>query len=205
MAEATVLIAGLGMIGGWTAMALARAVGMLHLIDPDVVEDVNIGCQPYTSMYVGQDKAEALSNILTGFYTCYQVDSFPCDLTTEPPPTVMISAVDSMAGRLANVNWAWDHDIPLYIDGRIMGELAVVATAFDARSYNEYTADLPDDDEVPDIPCGQSGTAYVGMWVASRIAAVINQWCKGIMPRPLEVYHVGVGRGMAEEDIHSPE
>ncbi|KKN72504.1 hypothetical protein LCGC14_0410080 [marine sediment metagenome] len=190
MAEMEVTIAGVGMIGGWTAHALSRAVYGLIFFDPDEVEDVNVGCQPYTTSDVGRSKVEALYQSLPNPYLRLSGQSTPFPYPGSHPTTALVSAVDSMSGRKANAEWARDHNVPLYLDGRIQGELAVLATVTTKEGYAEYLAALPTDDEVDDVPCGQSGTAYVGMFLASQIASTINQWCKGIPIPALRVWHV---------------
>ena len=62
LAQASVLIIGVGGIGSHVAVSLARAgVGHLHLIDFDVVEASNLGRQYYTYDDVGHVKVEALA------------------------------------------------------------------------------------------------------------------------------------------------
>ena len=189
MAGMDVIIAGAGMIGGWTAHALSRAVKKVHIFDPGEVEAINTGNQPYIQDHVGMAKVQAL-----GLPIEYHFKTFPptARLRFNWENTVVVSAVDSMSGRAANAEWCKGMEIPLFLDGRIQGELAVLATVVD-QHYDAYLSDLPSDDEVEDVPCGQEGTAYCGMWLASQITATINQWCKDITPKPMRVHHVALG------------
>jgi molybdopterin/thiamine biosynthesis adenylyltransferase len=199
MAGMEVIIAGVGMIGGWTAHALSRAVRRVHIFDPGNVELVNTGNQPYSPHHVTMSKVDAfeLPNIRP------HVRAFPLlsgrgkVITAHDPDLpitgheVFVSAVDSMSGRAANASWCKDMKLPLFFDGRIRGELAVLAVVTDQR-YSEYLEGLPSDDDVEDVPCGMEGSAYVGMHLAARIAATINAWCKGSPIPSLYVYHVGL-------------
>lgn len=203
-ASASVLVVGAGMIGGWTTHALARMVRCVHVVDFDVVESVNVGCQPYNSGQAGFPKSLELEHGLEGLSVTGYVETFPECMSERivvfiPEPTIMVSAVDSMAGRKANADWAREHAIDLYLDGRIMGELAALAVVSSPSGYDDYLDSLPTDDEVPDVPCGQQGTAYTGMLVASRIAATINQWHRGVTPPSMWVYHVGAGQVVTED------
>lgn len=191
MAGMEVIIAGAGMIGGWTAHALSRAVKRVHVFDPGEVEAVNTGNQPYVSSDVGTAKAIALSNTLSfDSYRSY-VDAFPHTVLPVTGQEVFVSAVDSMSGRAANASWCKDMKLPLFLDGRIRGELAVLAVVTDQR-YDEYLEDLPSDDDVEDVPCGMEGSAYTGMFLAAQITATVNQWCRGAPIEPLRIWHVGL-------------
>jgi hypothetical protein len=188
MAGMEVIIAGAGMIGGWTAHALSRAVRRVHLFDPGDVELVNTGNQPYSPHHVTMSKVDAfdLPNITP------HVEAFPRRRAWPVMgQEVFISAVDSMSGRRANAEWSKHAKLPLFLDGRIRGELAVLAVVTDQR-YDEYLEALPSDDDVEDVPCGMEGSAYVGMHLAARIAATINAWCKGTQIPSMYVYHVGL-------------
>jgi len=59
--QARVAVAGLGGLGSNIAVALARTgVGMLHLVDYDVVEPSNLNRQQYKTKHLGMLKTEAL-------------------------------------------------------------------------------------------------------------------------------------------------
>ena len=191
MAGMDVIIAGVGMIGGWTAHALSRAVKRVHVFDPGEVEAVNIGNQPYSRMNIGHSKAIALTDTLAYDVCRSYVAEFPSDLLSITGQETFVSAVDSMSGRQANAEWCQSMKLPLFLDGRIRGELAVLAAVTD-QQYSSYLEELPSDDDVEDVPCGQEGSAYVGMFLASRIAVTINEWCKGSPIPSLYVYHVGL-------------
>ncbi len=63
--EARVAVAGLGGLGSQVAIMLARCgVGMLHLIDCDVVETSNLNRQAYRTCHLGKRKVDALAEEL---------------------------------------------------------------------------------------------------------------------------------------------
>ena len=107
----------------------------------------------------------------------------------------------------------------MFIDCRVLAETAAVACVAASESgmrgtelanrYGSYLARLPSDDEVPPLACGERGTAYVGMWLAARVAATINNWCRGVPPASLTVWQVGanvrMGGGGAREQASTTE
>jgi hypothetical protein len=109
----------------------------------------------------------------------------------EPAETVVVSAVDTMAGRRAIAEWSRDHGIPLFIDTGVHAEIVVIKTAFDAASYEGYLAGLLDDDKVEDAQCGLKGTAYAGMSIASQLVPLVNGWCRGDTPLAMRLLHTG--------------
>jgi len=67
MKEATVGIAGLGGLGSAVAIALTRmGIGVLILVDFDLVEPSNLNRQHYTIEHIGMAKTDAMTKILAG-------------------------------------------------------------------------------------------------------------------------------------------
>jgi bacteriocin biosynthesis cyclodehydratase domain-containing protein len=62
---AEVVVLGAGGIGSWLSLAIVQlGVARLTVIDPDRIERVNLGRQPYTEAAVGRRKIEALGLLL---------------------------------------------------------------------------------------------------------------------------------------------
>ena len=104
LAEARVLIVGVGGVGSWCAEALVRTgLGHITLMDNDVVAESNINRQcPATSKTLGQPKVEAMRDRLLAINP-------DCDITTLkerytstvhldlfPPPSLIVDAIDSV-------------------------------------------------------------------------------------------------------------
>ena len=140
----TVLIAGAGMVGSWTALALVRAVGAVHVWDDDVIEGVNVGVQAYDGTHIGMPKADALSLLATDPPITGHVGRFPdADFELDSPyDTVVVCAVDSMAGRKEIAEWSRDHGIGLFIETGVQAELVVVKTAITPEDYERYLTTL---------------------------------------------------------------
>ncbi len=205
--DATVIIAGAGMLGSWTAHALVRMVAKVIMFDgADTVEDVNTGNQAYNAMNVEQGKGEALGLSLYGLPYDQIPTKFPagCD----EPVDVVVSCVDDLHARLCIAEWAADHNVALFIDTRAQGETAAVlcvplrsplGSDEGEERLTEYMAGVPEEGEVEDVACGMTGTAFVGMWVAQRVAMSINNHYRGVDNPAKIVYHVGQGIEVTRE------
>jgi len=190
MAAMEVIIAGAGMLGSWSAHALSRAVRQVHIFDgDDMVEDVNVGVQAYIEENIGLRKGQCLEQSLFGLSLKSYAELFP----HQSAPTnvgAVISCVDTLDGRAAIAKWSMKHNIPLFIDTRAQGENAVLCSAT-PEQIPEYLGALPREEDVPDVPCGTEGTAFMGMWVASQVTCWINNWCRGMKLPKMLVWHVG--------------
>lgn len=182
--RARILVYGTGMLGSWTAIALARITEYVEVWDGgDMVEDVNLGTQAYSDADVGRPKGDSLCNKLLGFNVMAVDKLFPpvnyrpkasyFALQGQSLPDVVIACADSMDARRNGEAWAFGHSVPLFIDTRARGLEATILTVTMAE-HNRYSIELPSDDAIEPVPCGQNGTAFVGMFVAARVASILN-------------------------------
>jgi hypothetical protein len=206
MAQITALVAGAGMVGSWTALALTKAVGGgVHVWDDDTVEPVNIGVQAYSEQHVGMAKAEAVAALTSGLMP--HVGRFP-DPAFRPlnaPDTVVVCAVDSMAGRREIAEWSLANGVGLFIETGVQAELVVVKTAVNAGDYGRYLRELPSDEDVEEPQCGLKGTAYAGMSLGSQIVPLVNAWAAGRRLPRLRVFHVGLHRIVSGDEAERKE
>jgi molybdopterin/thiamine biosynthesis adenylyltransferase len=194
--ELTVLIAGAGMVGSWTALALCRMVKAVHIWDFDDIEAGNIGVQAYTQGQIGMNKAIAIEEITLGLPVIGHPEKFDTDFSAAyqelEDADILILSVDSMEARRNIAAWCNSvGHIGAMIDTRVLGEIACIHTVL-AGDYEDYLATLPTDGEVREAPCGARGTAFAGMWLAARVAAIVNNLGRGMPPPPKLVFHVGL-------------
>ena len=209
LARATIIIAGLGTLGSWTAHALAHTGAQLVLFDNDGVAEENVGPQSYGPLDINLPKVDALHVQLRGFSIEGRHVRFPypnVDQDLVVLPNAVVSCVDTFAGRLAIADWCAERNI-LLIDTRMGGQVAVVWPVYGGLSYERYITALPRDGDVPPMPCGEEGVAFLGMWVASRVTAILNNWfrlgSKGL-PKPI-MFHVGEGLDITgREEVIQP-
>lgn len=190
----SVMVIGAGMVGSWTAAALARMVGSVTIVDFDAVENVNVGVQMYTPHDVGLTKVDAVLQHLAGLPILAMQDDFELMADKDFEVDVLVSALDSMSGRTTLFRQFVRLGLSkLWVDVRVMGELVCVLTSTqDVQSQVKYTATLLAEDAVEEAPCGAEGTVYSGMFSGARVAAVINNWARGIPVAPKEVWHTGL-------------
>ena len=198
MAQATVIVAGAGMLGSWTVYTLSRAVGRVIVYDGgDKVEAENIGNQAYSSNDIGMSKAWALEHALYGLPVKPIAQTFPDGVGGQAD--VVVSCVDTLKGRREIARWCIRQKVPLFIDTRALGEMAAICTA-DTSQIKDYLRDMPTEREVEqDLRCGATGGAYTGLWVASQVAGMINSWYRGVRLPKMVVYHVGLGQEVNRE------
>lgn len=118
---ATVVVAGLGGVGGHCAEALARTgVGRLHLIDSDVVTQSNLNRQLVaTRETIGQKKTLAMAQRIGLVAQCALVlsDRFITPDTVDDilpaKADFLIDAIDFVPGKTALIQWAFEHGVPM--------------------------------------------------------------------------------------------
>ncbi|MBC7356270.1 MAG: sulfur carrier protein ThiS adenylyltransferase [Desulfomicrobiaceae bacterium] len=113
LAQARVLVVGLGGLGAHVALLLARSgVGHLVLADADRVEAVNLSRQPYFPEHVGRLKAMALGEMLRRIRPQMGVTLVPRFVAPDALPrlaagcTAVVEAVDDAATKAALVEAA---------------------------------------------------------------------------------------------------
>lgn len=173
-------VVGLGMHGSWTALAVARlGVKALRLWDDDVVAAVNVATQAYLPEQIGRPKAECLAEMVSalGIEAIEQRQKFPSSGWPHPWDVVICCADNHDTRRL--VAAAASQGSKLFIESRSGGEVIYIhAFPPTADNLSEYLSTCFPTNNY-DAPCGARGTAYVGMAVASTVAAIIVNWQKG--------------------------
>jgi adenylyltransferase/sulfurtransferase len=157
----SVLVAGSGNIGSHLAPLLARAgVGLLRVVDRDIVEEKNLAQQDYEPRDVGRGKAEALARRLTGQFPSLRVEPFVADLEDVPLGAfcvdVLLGALDSRRARqLLDSERGWPLGVPI-IDGGVGegllgrvqvfvpgGESACLECTWGEADYRQLAAEYP--------------------------------------------------------------
>lgn len=177
-----VTMIGCGGIGSPTALALAKAgFPKILLFDHDVVDNHNIPDQLFQMSDVGKYKVHALAYTLSQFSDCEitalakKFDSKSC------VSGIVISGVDSMLERCA----IWEKlryniQIPLYIEGRVGGEILEVFTIQPSQiEDNEfYQKFLFTDKEAAVLPCTARNIIYTGFVISGLIVSQLAHWLR---------------------------
>jgi hypothetical protein len=174
---------GVGGIGGSLVLPLIK-LGIAHLTvwDDDLVEEHNIPSQLiYTPDDIGKPKVQAVAE----FAARYGVEITPRQERVTSDTTlqgIVISGVDSMASRQAI--WEvvhFDPEIPLYLDGRVGGEVLQLYACFpfDLDSADFYEATLFSDAESEPDACAARAVIHPVLCLASLIIAQITLYARG--------------------------
>ena len=125
--DSTVILAGLGGIGGYTAFLLSRMKPkQIFLYDDDEVELGNLSGQLYSKTMVGKKKVNAMAELVKDFSDYNGIMACPQKFTNETPAgDIMICGFDNMEARNTFFTTWLKHTIKsphpekcLFIDGR---------------------------------------------------------------------------------------
>ncbi len=114
--QVSVLLAGAGNIGSHLAPLLARAgVGLLRIVDRDIVEEKNLRQQDYGPQDIGIGKSQALARRLAAQFPTLRIEPLVADLEDVPLGAfrvdVLLGALDSRrcapASRFRSVPGRW--------------------------------------------------------------------------------------------------
>lgn len=176
-----VTIVGVGAIGRQVALQLAAmGVPALQLVDPDVVEVVNLAPQGYLEADLGKAKVEATAAL------CRQINSqielelcperFRKGMEIHP---VLFCCVDSIATR--RLIWEAVKDrIRLFLDGRMAAEVIRVLAAANAASRQRYPQTLFAEAEALRGSCTARSTIYTASIAAGFMVGQLAKWLRGM-------------------------
>lgn len=173
-----VLVLGLGTIGSWTALSLAKlGCRNLTLIDNDVVELKNLPNQFYKRNQIGLDKTIALGlNIqdVVGFAPSIIQSRYPCEV---PQTQVIVCSVDSLEERRRIWTSMKDKVWDLYIDAR-MAEDTCRIYAVTPATADKYEKSLFAPRKPLAVSCSARSVVYLSLLCASVISQQITKYAK---------------------------
>lgn len=197
-----VLIGGVGGIGSFVALFLSRTGLPLIIVDPDIVDTVNLAGQFFKKSDVGLSKIRAVHNFITQ-YTVIHVESYNSRITSTSifSSKVMISCFDNMNARKDLFNlWKTNvNKVPtenrkeyLFIDGRLSAEsyqiFCIPGNNLDriAKYESEY---LFSDEEADQVVCSYKQTTYMAGMIGSKMTMYVinflNNSIENTIPRML--------------------
>jgi len=186
-----VIIIGAGGIGRHALETLAEmGCNDITVYDPDIVEEHNRPNQSYRKGDIGKFKVEAAKEITEQFAEWCRVTVYPERFEGQRPlEGIVISAVDHMEvdkegswGRREIWQAVRDNflSVPLFIDGRIGGEIIQVHTVRPSQieDAEAYEATLYSDKDAVELPCTAQNIIYVGKIIGGLIALQAKKWLK---------------------------
>jgi len=192
------LIIGVGSIGRQVAITLATiGFGRIILVDPDTVEDVNLGTQGYCPRDIDMEKVHATADIIEEINPDMTCHCIPKRMTqriierlTERDiiPTCVFMCIDTLRDRL----FLWkrifkEYHVP-YIDGRMAVENLRILSILNAdqETYDHYEETLTDADEQFEGRCTEKSTYYCANIAAGIMIAQYLKYLRSLLvPRDI--------------------
>ena len=177
-----VTIIGVGAIGSWTALCLAKmGIDNITVYDPDIVERVNMNSQLYKLSDVGKPKVEALFRTIKDF-TGVEINTIRGKYDGRALPGIVIMAVDSMAVR-SEIHEA--HELAattdLIIDSRMAIEFAMLY-AYNPNSKEDrefFTNTLYSDEDAVQERCTAKSIGYTAMLLSGYVVKTVKDFIVG--------------------------
>jgi hypothetical protein len=191
-----VLVLGQGGIGSWASLLLSRVGCTLHIFDMDEYETHNMTGQAVNHNYIGDNKAEAMEQMIHLFSPGTQVHAYPQRYSEESfTGEIMICGFDNMLARkIAYYNWKENMmqdvhdqgaDINNYFfqDGRLLAEQLQIFNipGNDTARMAEYEKNwLFDDAEVEEAECTFKQTSHCAAMIASHMVGFLTNWVSNV-------------------------
>ena len=178
----TVMLAGLGGIGSWTALFLSRLnLNSLCLIDYDEIDRLNLAGQFYRTSDVDRPKVFALRDGLQNYSNYYKTICLNRRIIHSDFCKIMICGFDNMDARKSYFsNWTYgvsnldesSRKECLFIDGRVSAEELQIfcITGDDEYNIKRYSTEyLFNDSESESVVCSYKQTTFMASMIASLI------------------------------------
>lgn len=192
---ASATFVGIGGIGSFAATAVAKlGVPNITLIDPDIVEAHNAPNQFHPIVNSTESKVASLATEIERHIGTVPVahqsritDSGWETVGSRKLPSAfngpVISGFDSMDARklLWEQKIKFNPQVPLYIDGRIAGELILIYAfcPYDPAAVEKYEATLHSDDEAEPAVCTERGLIDVGFGIGMLVSRMVRMFYAG--------------------------
>jgi len=175
-----IIIGGVGGIGSWLSLYLARAGYILYLFDDDIIDETNIGGQLYSITQLGQRKVDAVAENLAEFANMFDIAKQSRYTKTSIACPIMFSCFDNMVARKTMFdNWKNQPDREIFIDGRMLAESFQIYTVVKGKE-SEYIDTLFDDGDVIDQPCSAKSTSHCGGMIGAMMMGIFTNYMSNI-------------------------
>lgn len=187
----TIILAGIGGIGSWTSLLLARMKPKaLYIYDNDRVEAVNMSGQLYGQNDLGKYKVSAIADIIRNYANYGSIFAIPERFTCNSDSAdIMICGFDNMKARKTFYN-KWKSHVDsksddekancLFLDGRLSAEEFQVLCIVGDDVYNmgRYERDFLFSDSMADeTVCSYKQTTFCASMIASCIVNLFVNFC----------------------------
>ncbi|MEX2389228.1 MAG: ThiF family adenylyltransferase [Phycisphaeraceae bacterium] len=182
LAACRATVIGVGAIGRQVALQLA-AIGVpgLKLIDPQIVETVNLAAQGYLEADMGLPKAEATARLCARLNSHIDIDPVIGRFRRSQPDlgNVIFCCVDSIETR--RLIWAAVRDqVTLFVDGRMSAEAIRVLAAADEPTRRHYATTFFAGSEAFQGACTARSTIFTANIAAGLMIEQFTRHLRGI-------------------------
>ena len=179
LAACRATVVGVGAIGRQVALQLAAmGVPQLQLIDPDVVEPVNLACQGYLEDDLGRSKVSATADLCQQLNHTLAVEEAPQRFRRSMPVgNVLFTCVDSIAIR--RLIWeSVQQRVEFFADGRMAAEVLRVLVACDPPSREHYPTTLFAAERADEGTSTARSTIYCANIAAGMMLVQFTRWLR---------------------------
>ena len=187
--DTSIVIGGVGGIGSWASVAIARlGFENLILIDNDLVDEVNLAGQFYFKSDISLSKVMVIKNKLSQLIPTCNITIFQQKIEEVFPyinkfsknKKIYVSCFDNMNARKEMFEYFInDENAILFIDGRLTAELFQVffIPKTDNLSIIEYeNIHLFPDSDIEDAPCSFKQTTHLAMGIGGMIGGLLSNF-----------------------------
>ena len=168
----SVMVAGVGGTGSWSAMLLARAGFYPICFDADSYERVNMAGQLISKQQIGKPKVSAIAETIQN-YCDMSIYTFNEKVDENTPVSDYIfSCFDNMKSRkILFKSWSKsEYENGLLIDLRLSAERLQIFCVT-KENKDRYLKHLYTDEEIPDEVCTFKQTSHAAAMIASHMVA----------------------------------
>lgn len=179
LADCRATVIGVGAIGRQVALQLAAlGVPQLQLIDPDIVETVNLASQGYFESDLGKSKVEATAGLCHRINSTIQIDAIDHRFRrSDPSGNVVFVCVDSIVTR-QHIFETLRGRVSLMVDGRMSAETLRVLTVSDEPSRKHYASTFFLADQAFAGACTGRSTIYCANVAAGLMLSQFTRWLR---------------------------
>ncbi len=178
-----ITIGGVGTIGSWLSLLLARTGDhTLIMYDDDEVELLNLSGQLFTKEDVGNLKTVSMFDRIIEFTEIPEQNVMTMKRLKSDSyvSSVCFSCFDNMEARKTMFEqWCNRNDRTIFIDGRMNIENYEVFTVLKGDE-DKYRKTLFDDKDIPDQICSLKNTSHTGALIAGRMVTGFTNYLSNV-------------------------
>ena len=202
LAGLDIAVIGVGAIGRNVALLLAQiGAEALTLIDPDTIEELNVGPQGFQPRYIGDRKTLVTGGQCGWLNPDLRLRTIedvykPGQLSNE---TVIFCCVDSMQAR-GDIFESELHHLRFFCDGRMAAEACRILTVEPVDKFiDHYRTTLHTDDEAIQESCTAKATCYCANIAAGFMVCQFTKWLRAF---PLDTPELLIN--ILSGEMHAP-